>query len=970
MSVGLLRLPKKGLRVAHLNICSLRNKVTELATILLDNDVHVMAITETHLYEEILNSELAIQGYNIFRLDRDGNGGGVAFYIQEHIPVKIRRDLWIKGVEALWLQIQIPHLKPIIICCCYRPPRSDSKYLDNVCSMLQNATDTNYEVIFASDMNVDWSANCSLRKKLNEIASVCNLSQIVNVPTRITINNDGSRTSTCIDHFYTNAANKCSKVISLAVGFSDHNLIATTWKAKVPKNGPRIVHRRMYKTFSEEQFVNDLKNVDWNCVMNINNTEDALAAFTKIFLEVCDKHAPIKKITVRRIKTPWLDDELKTGIKERDSLKELAMITNCPETWQQYKALRNTITKMNRQKKKYYYQSKILECKNDSKKLWKTLKEVVGKESINKVPSFIEVEGVFITKPRDIANYFNNFFINKVESITSQMQPTSGISDSNLIIKNKIMNGKTCGFQFKKITVGEMEKLLLTIKSDKPCGTDNLDGRLLLIATRFIMEPLCHIFNLCVDTCVFPSMWKTAKVTPLPKNSGETFTGQNSRPVSILPVVSKLMEQNMCKQIQHYMEENNINSECQHAYRAGYSTNTALVSLTDNWLEHIDKGESVGAALLDFSAAFDVIHHGLLINKLILYNFRDNAVELMKSYLGDRKQCVQYNGTISDIVDLQCGLPQGSCLGPLLYSIFVNDLPYTLKNAHMEVYADDTTIWVAGGNEVSVNRLLQEDITLVSNWIRDNRLKLNVSKTKSIRLVSRNGVKPEPNLKLLAYGTDIEQVREVKLLGVIIDERLSFSSHINKIVSKMGRTISMVRRGAHLLSASAVQLVLQTLVLSCLDYCPVIWSSATKQDRKRLQVAQNRAARLALGCSNRKNVEWMNEALSWLTVDQRLAYSLTTFLFNVYRVGKLQKLLSQLQLTVDRHSHATRIASNEHFTLPLPRTNARKRTVMYRAASQWNKLPPNIIKISNKWRFKKTLKKAMIDKEIKIDLDG
>ena len=266
---------------------------------------------------------------------------------------------------------------------------------------------------------------------------------------------------------------------------------------------------------------------------------------------------------------------------------------------------------------------------------------------------------------------------------------------SESIIKNEIMKGKVCHFEFKRITMVEMEKLLLSIKTNKPCGVDNLDGRLICLATNFIKEPLCHIFNVCIENCVFPQVWKVAKVTPLPKNSRETFAGANSRPVSILPVLSKLMEKYMCKQIQFYFDKNNINTECQHAYREGYSTCSALTSLTDNWLRHIDNKSLVGAVLLDFSAAFDIIQHKILINKLVEYNFKSSAISLLTSYLGDRKQCVQFNGTVSDMVDVRCGLPQGSCLGPLLYSVFVNDLPYVLKNASMEVYADDTTVWAA-----------------------------------------------------------------------------------------------------------------------------------------------------------------------------------------------------------------------------------------------------------------------------------
>ena len=245
-----------------------------------------------------------------------------------------------------------------------------------------------------------------------------------------------------------------------------------------------------------------------------------------------------------------------------------------------------------------------------------------------------------------------------------------------------------------------------------------------------------------------------------------------------------------------------------------------------------------------------------------------------------------FNGSLSDMLTPLCGVPQGSCLGPLLYFIFVNDLPHVLKSACIEIYVDDTTMYVSAENVVCINKLLQDELLLVSNWVTENKLKLNVVKTKSIIMGSRYMLRSNPEISLVLHGAAIEQVRKTKLLGVIIDETLSWSAHINKIVSKMSSNISVIRRGAQLLTASTVKLALQSLVLSSLDYCPTIWSGAAKQDLDKLQLTQNRAACLALRCSGRSSVEGMHTALSWIKVDQRLTCSLVTFLFNTWHIGK------------------------------------------------------------------------------------
>lgn len=962
------KLPKRGLRFAHLNICSLKNKVQELSSILHENNIHIMAISETHLDGTIDDTEVSIHGYNIFRLDRDRHGGGTAFYIQDHIPAKTRKDLGIFGVEALWLQVHIPHLKPILTCCCYRPPCSNAEYLNNICTMLQNVTDNDNEIYISGDMNIDWFAsNCSLKRKLSNAATVCNLSQVIHLPTRINVNWDESVTSTCIDHFFTNCAEKCSKAVSVPVGFSDHNITALAIKIKVPKAGPKVIYKRMYKTFCENDFVSDVESIQWDIVLEKVHAEVALDSFMNLFSAVCDKHAPIKKRSVRSIKAPWLDDELRNYMKERDLLKKYAITSGSSADWQAYRSLRNKITKFNRQKKKHYYHSKFEECYGDSKKLWKVMNEAMGRSKMSKTPSFIEQNGEFITKASAIANYFNNYFLSKVNTLRNQMLPVnSNMSES--IIKNHIMLGKDCWFEFKPIKVVDMEKLLHTIKCDKPCGFDNLDGRLLQLSAKLIAKSLCHIFNLCFEECVYPNLWKIAKVTPLSKNCRESFTGPNSRPISILPVLSKLLEGIVFKQIQHYFAENSINSDVQHAYKAGYSTSTALTSLTDDWLKQIDGKSVVGVVLLDFSAAFDVIDHELLLMKLLSYGFKDSATDFMRSYLANRKQCVMFNGTFSNIETLQCGIPQGSCLGPLLFSIFVNDLPYVSKNAGMVIYADDTTMYVSAENNEQVSRLLQQELMLVSEWVMGNRLKLNVSKTKCMVLGSKHALRTDQKLCLHLQGAAVEQVKEAKLLGVTIDETLSWSTHINNIVAKMSKCISTIRRSAYLLSDTTTKLVTQSLVLSNLDYCPTIWSSASKQELAKLQLTQNRAARLVLHCSVRSSVDGMHARLSWMKVEDRLACSLVLYLKNIHSSQRPFSLFSQLTPINDRHSYNTRQALSCCFTLPLPRTNALKKTVMYRAIVYWNMLPQHLTVAGNKSGFKKKLREAVIKKEIRLNL--
>jgi hypothetical protein len=233
------KLHRKVLKIAHINICSLRNKVHEIHNLLTSDNIHILAIYETHLDNSFDDTSVAIQGYNIYRRDRNDFWGGVAVYIQSHIPVMLRGDLMSSVIEVLWLQVHLAHLKPLLGYC-YRPPSANSQYLNNMCEMLNSVCDVNREVYFLADLNIDWfSSSCAFN-----FVRVILFGLLINLPGCL-----GTRSSTCIDHIFTNAVEICSKAVSVPIGCNDHNIVAISRKAKVPTAGPKIVYKRSYKIF-------------------------------------------------------------------------------------------------------------------------------------------------------------------------------------------------------------------------------------------------------------------------------------------------------------------------------------------------------------------------------------------------------------------------------------------------------------------------------------------------------------------------------------------------------------------------------------------------------------------------------------------------------------------------------------------------------------------------------------------------
>lgn len=263
--------------------------------------------------------------------------------------------------------------------------------------MLERVTEENKDMFLLGDFNINWSApSCPLRKKISSSASACCLSQMITIPTRVTVNAGGHRSSSCIDHIYTNVPEHCSNIVSIPVGYSDHNLVGLTKKMKPLKTAQKIIFHRSYKNFNADKYINDVKEIHWTDICLESDPDMALSMFIENFCYLADKHAPLKRFTVKKNYAPWLDNELNVAMSERDIAKAKAHKSVSPQEWARYRELRNQVTKLNRRKKKEYYQLKLKEANKDSKKVWKVLNNIMGRD-LAPVVSHIYTGGTFIS---------------------------------------------------------------------------------------------------------------------------------------------------------------------------------------------------------------------------------------------------------------------------------------------------------------------------------------------------------------------------------------------------------------------------------------------------------------------------------------------------------------------------------------------------------------------------------------------
>ena len=300
------------------------------------------------------------------------------------------------------------------------------------------------------------------------------------------------------------------------------------------------------------------------------------------------------------------------------------------------------------------------------------------------------------------------------------------------------LNSSMSQFNFVPTTVQDTQKMIGNLPSGKATGPDDINVRILKLVASVLCEPLTRLFNLSLEKGCFPSKWKIARVTPLHKD-GARDNRDNYRPISVLSVLSKLLEKHVARSFMDYLLQNGLLYEMQSAFRQGHSTESALISLTDQILLSLDQDKVTGMVFVDFRKAFDVVDHQLLMTKLRLYRVSDSALSWFRSYLTDRQQFVTIDGKRSDSLMIRQGVPQGSVLEPVLFLLFVNDIPLHLSGLSVDIYADDTTVMASAhfSDIQSLTRRLDSDLDAVNEWASSNRLFINKAKTKSLLVTGK-----------------------------------------------------------------------------------------------------------------------------------------------------------------------------------------------------------------------------------------
>lgn len=925
------------LTLVHQNIQGLSGKDLEIELFLEKFRVDIFCITEHWLknYEMLFNYE----NYNMssaFNRKILQRGGSLVF-IRKTLKAKERKDIVNLSIEGD-VELACIELEKHIVLCVYRSPydRNFTSFEAVMEDALGKISNSGKSIVVCGDFNVDL-LDKDISTRIICLFKSFDLDYVFLEPTRIT-----STTATCIDNVYCNCNVTEKKVINCLK--SDHSGLLV-----------KLPFRKIKKEIKTQTRPVTIKKIEkFKLVLNKklpiqDFTQSNTDNYYNGFFAVIDREFQ----NIFKTKSTLINQKFKfsawatTGIrKSRETLFDLydKKTYTFDDNFINYiKAYSKIFKKVCSVAKSNYIANKIKLSENKVKMVWNIINRETGKVKTRDPVYVLQTDHGKITDNTEIAKEFETYFTN-IPVKTTEALNSSPLLAQNLLEVN--VNRCTSLFTFKSINPYTVVK---AFKSLKLKNTEDLWGLSVTLISNVIniLAPyLACLFNISIESGVFPALMKLSKVVPLYKSGSKTDSG-NYRPVSVLPVLSKVFEKIMLNQMVLHFNENGLLHNRQYGFTKGRSTTDAGVELVRNIYDAFEESQNAIGVFCDLSKAFDCVEHQTLLLKLKHYGVEDRAIRLLKSYLDNRTQKVEINGTYSSGSNVKMGVPQGSILGPFLFLTYINDLPFMVENlSNIVLFADDTSLLFKVDRKVKETDEVNSTLSKILSWFTTNNLLLNAKKTKCMRFTLPNVKLNQENVIL--DGNKLEYVSSTVFLGITIDCKLQWGPHITTLAGRLSSAAYAVKKIRQLTDIATARLVYFSYFHSVMSYGILLWGHAADIDT--IFVLQKRAVRAIYKMRSRESLRDRFKEIHILTVAGQFIYE------NIMYVRKNIHLFSR---NSDRHN--LNLRNKNKLEIIHTRLSKISKSFVGQCIRFYNKIPENICELTEK-KFKNHVKKCISSK--------
>jgi hypothetical protein len=937
-----------------INARSMVNKSALIHDLINDHHLDVLAITETWVYEnspDVHKREAAPQGYSIVHAHRSTtgggrrkHGGGVALIHREDIQTKVIPAPTSTLTFELLLVKVINSTVGLTIAVIYRPPGSTS-----TADFMTELSDLMDSGMLGSRCYILGDLNCPgptgskglVGKELTELIDAYSLTRHVHCPTH--------QSGNILDHILSlDDTGSVHDVIVIDTGLSDHYLVKC--KVNVQINRQPIVRAtfRNWKRLDHDIFRQRLRSSPVYLQPAATANEYSVQLETDI-TRILDELIPFCNSTKRRGKpeSRWLSTEAVQAKQTRRRLERKWKSTGLETVRIAYRAACRAANKLITESRRALYACRVKESSGDPRALWRCVKGLLhaNKSSINHQDGMCDKFSSFFNEKINKAKA-------KVSLLRAQLTPFSPEPNPALTNSDPVLD------IFAEASVSEVSKLIAKLPN-KTSPLDYIHTSVLKSCSDVITPLIVRLANLSFAEGRFPDRFKVAQVTPLLKKDGlDASDPANYRPISNLNTISKIIERLCLARLTPHVAATGHFNPLQSAYRKHHSTETALLKILDDLNRIIDDRRSAVLVGLDLSAAFDTIEHDILIERLrSVFGVTGSALMWVETYLRDREQYVMAGGQRSAVSQCEHGVPQGSVLGPFLFSVYVSPIAdvITSHGAQFHQYADDTQLYIAVKSDSDIKKL--EECTLaVRDWFTRNGMLLNPDKSEVLLVARRpNAAKFASGSGINVAGSLVAYSVQLKSLGVTLDQELTFDQHVSNIVKVSNFNIRALRHIRPMLDRTVANTVACSIVSTRLDYCNSLLYGTSAKNIQKLQRVQNALARVVSGARKFDHIKPILRELHWLPVAQRVQYKVALITHKVLNTGQPHYLNSLM--TEYKPTRQLRSENKRQLSKPSGLTStAGLRTFTRASEAVWNKLPEDI-RISADFRsFKCKLK--------------